>query len=66
VVRTLDTGVELTAGDEVSYAWDGRTDSGGFAPSGRYRLLVELPDADREMVWPRRITLEAPAGGGSP
>ncbi len=57
VVRTLDHDVELAAGEEVSYAWDGRTDAGELAPSGRYRLLVELPGADREMVWPRRITL---------
>jgi hypothetical protein len=59
IVRTLDSDVELTADQEVAYAWDGRTDSGDLAPPGRYRLLVELPDADREMVWPRRITLES-------
>jgi hypothetical protein len=59
VVRTLGADVELTAGEEVGYAWDGRDDSGDLAPRGRYRVLVELPDADREMVWPRRITLES-------
>ena len=58
VVRTLDSDVELTAGEEVSYAWDGRTDLGDLATRGRYRLVVELPGADREMVWSRRITVE--------
>ena len=39
------------------YVWDGRGDDGEPAvPPGRYRLLVELPSEDREMVWPRRIT----------
>ncbi len=57
LVRTLDSDVGLREDDPVTYTWDGRTDAGGFAPSGRYRLLVELPSEDREMVWPRRITL---------
>jgi hypothetical protein len=57
VVRTLDRDVALTEDDPVTYTWDGRTDAGGLAPSARYRLLVELPSEDREMIWPRRITL---------
>jgi FlgD Ig-like domain len=64
VVRTLDPAVELTEGEEVSYEWDRSTDAGGRAPPGRYRLLVELPSEDREMVWPRRMTLAAGFGGG--
>ena len=63
VVRTLDGDVSLTAGDEVSYVWDRSTDAGGDAPPGRYRLLVALPSEDREMIWPRRITLFADVGG---
>ncbi len=62
LVRTLDSDVGLDEGDPVTYTWDGRTDAGGFAPSGRYRLLVELPSEDREMIWPRRITLLTGAG----
>ena len=27
------------------------------AAAGRYRLRVDLPSADREMIWPRRITV---------
>ena len=51
-----------TEDDPVTYTWDGRTDAGGLVPTGRYRLLVELPGEDREMIWPRRITVLAGAG----
>jgi hypothetical protein len=56
LVRTLDPDVALSADEPVVYRWDGTTDSGTAAPPGRYRLLVELPDQDREMVFPRRFT----------
>ncbi len=59
VVRTLDPDVELGADETVTYRWDGRMDSGAPAPPGRYRLLVELPAHDREMVFPRRFTLDS-------
>ena len=64
LVRTLDADVALARGREVTYTWDGRTDDGGVAEAGRYRLLVELPSEDREMIWPRRITVLPP--GDSP
>jgi hypothetical protein len=57
LVRTLDADLVLSADDPVVYKWDGRTDAGAIAPAGRYRLLVELPSQDREMVFPRRFTL---------
>jgi hypothetical protein len=57
LVRTLDSDVALAKRRRVTYTWDGRTDAGGFAAPGRYRLLVELPSEDREMIWPRRITV---------
>jgi hypothetical protein len=57
LVRTLDSDVALAKHRRVTYAWDGRTDSGEIAKPGRYRLLVELPSEDREMIWPRRITV---------
>jgi FlgD Ig-like domain len=66
VVRTLDSAVALSARDPVTYVWDGRTDAGAIAPPGRYRLLVDLPSEDREMIWPRRITLGPFAGDPSP
>jgi hypothetical protein len=63
-VRTLDGDVALEAGEEVSYEWDRSTDAGTEAPPGRYRLEVALPSQDREMVWPRRITLVPLADSG--
>jgi hypothetical protein len=57
VVRTLDSDVAVAQGQPVTYTWDGRKDNGELAPPGRYRLLVELPSQEREMIWPRRITL---------
>jgi flagellar hook assembly protein FlgD len=61
IVRTLDSDVALGRHESVTYVWDGRNDAGDFAPAGRYRLRVDLPDADREMIWPRRFTVvEAP------
>jgi hypothetical protein len=64
LVRTLDSDVALEERQPVTYVWDGRTDDGGPAPPGRYRLLVELPSQDREMIWPKRITVE-PSGPDS-
>jgi hypothetical protein len=61
-VRTLDADVALESGETVRYVWDGRTDDGTLARPGRYRLGVELPDSDRDMVWPRRIFLGEAAG----
>lgn len=57
LVRTLDEGVALVEDEPVSYTWDGRTDEGEIVAPGRYRLLVGLPSEDREMIWPRRITV---------
>ena len=57
LVRTLDSDVELSEEEPVTYIWDGRTDSGDFATAGRYRLRVDLPGADRNMIWPRRFTV---------
>lgn len=59
IVRTLDSDVALDKRDPVTYVWDGRTDEGDFAIPGRYRLRVDLPDADRKMIWPRRFTVVA-------
>ena len=57
VVRVLDPDVSLRAGEEVRYAWDGRTDEGARAAPGSYRLAVELPGAGRTMIWPERVLL---------
>lgn len=63
LVRTLDPDVALTERDRVRYRWDGRTDDGNVAEAGRYRLLVELPAQDREMVFPRRFTMVSGSSG---
>ena len=55
VIRTLDDSVALADGERVTYEWDGRDDDGEFVADGRYRLRVDLPDSDREMIWPRRL-----------
>ena len=62
VVRTLDSDVALTARDPVTYTWDGRDDAGRLVVNGRYRLEVDLPGSDREMIWPRRITVLSGVG----
>ena len=52
----------LVANEPVSFTWDGRTSDGVLAdPEDRYRLRVLLPNRDRDMVYPRRISLR-PAG----
>lgn len=57
LVRTL-TRRPLAANEPVSFSWNGRTDSGALAdPEDRYRLRVLLPNRDRDMVYPRRISL---------
>ncbi len=56
-VRTLARG-PLVANEPVSFRWNGRTSSGALAnPEDRYRLRVLLPNRDRDMVYPRRISL---------
>lgn len=52
----------LVANEPVSFTWNGRTSTGALADTGdRYRLRVVLPNRDRDMVYPRRISLR-PAG----
>lgn len=55
-VRTLYEG-ELAEGVRVTCTWAGTDDADDVAPVGRYRLRVELPSEDRDMVYPRRIDI---------
>jgi hypothetical protein len=64
-VRRLAEDVSLEADREVTYTWDGRTDEGGRAPPGRYRLRVVLPGSERDVVFRRRIDL-LPSISGTP
>lgn len=60
-VRTLAR-MPLVANEQVSFRWNGRTNSGALAdPEDRYRLRVLLPNRDRDMVYPRRISLRPAA-----
>jgi hypothetical protein len=57
LIRTLAR-QPLVANEPVSVKWNGRTSSGAVAdPEDRYRLRVLLPNRDRDMVYPRRISL---------
>jgi hypothetical protein len=61
LIRVLSTG-PLLADEPVSFTWNGRTSDGTLAdPRDRYRLRVLLPNRDRDMVYPRRISVR-PAG----
>jgi hypothetical protein len=61
LIRVLSS-QPLVANEPVSFTWDGRTSDGALAdPEDRYRLRVRLPNRDRDMVYPRRISLR-PAG----
>ncbi len=60
LVKTLDDDADLTAEKPVTYLWDGTDDEGEPASVGRYRLRVELPRSDRDMVFPSRVTLKRP------
>ena len=58
LVRTIGDDIPLRDGEEMTFSWDGLDDDGEPVLPGRYRLRVILPSADRDMVFPRRITLE--------
>ena len=61
LVRTLASR-PLVANEAVSFRWNGRTATGALAdPEDRYRLRVVLPNRDRDMVYPRRISLRTDA-----
>lgn len=62
-IRTLAE-QPLVANEPVSFTWDGRTGSGAIAdPDDRYRLRVLLPNRDRDMIYPRRISLHPDSPG---
>ena len=54
-VRTLDPDAALVDGEELTYRWDGRDDTGSLVAPQSYYVRVELPNLDRDMVWPRRM-----------
>jgi hypothetical protein len=64
--RTLATGFELTASERVKCVWDGRGDQGLFSRPGSYRVRVELPSENRDMIYPRRISVVLGSAIGNP
>lgn len=58
-VRALEVGADLSAGRH-EFTWDGTTDDGDPAPAGLYALRVILGEADRDILPPGRIEVEAP------
>jgi flagellar hook assembly protein FlgD len=58
--RTLTVEERLGRGP-VTYQWDGRTDAGGIAPDGRYRLRVRLHDAKRTILLPTTVIVDTEA-----
>jgi hypothetical protein len=57
LIRVLST-EPLVADKPVAFTWNGRTRGGALAdPRDRYRLRVLLPNRDRDMVYPRRISV---------
>lgn len=64
VAKTLASPLALEANEPVTCTWDAVGDDGRRVDPGRYRLRVTLPSEDREMVFPRRITVKADPGNG--
>jgi len=61
-IRTLYVG-PLLANRQESYVWNGRNANGGLvSPRDRYRLRVILPSRDRDMIYPRRISVNEVGG----
>jgi len=59
VARTLAESITLEADERIRCLWDGLDDEGEKAEPGRYRLRVTLPDEGREMVFPKRLDIDA-------
>jgi hypothetical protein len=57
--RTLAAGVSVRADELMRCTWDATDDEGQVVEPGRYRLRVVLPDADRDMIFPRRLRVRA-------
>ena len=49
-VRRLATGIDATPSRPVTVVWDGKTDAGGRAPDGRYRMQVGLRGSGRTVT----------------
>jgi hypothetical protein len=61
-VRTLARDLAHAKG-RIRVRWDGRNDAGEIVPDGVYRLQVQLHDARRTVVIPRKIRVDTEAPG---
>jgi FlgD Ig-like domain len=60
-VRVLARGRRLTGSDTPHcFDWDGTGEAGQPLPGGRYRLSLELADADRHAVSGEKLRLGSP------
>lgn len=57
-VRRLAVGVRARPFTPVRLRWDGRTDEGGRASDGRYRVRIALRRTGRSVVIPKAIELD--------
>lgn len=60
VVRTLAED-EAEPSGPLAFTWDGRDEEGQVAPDGPYRLRVSLAGADRTILYPTTIRVDATA-----
>jgi hypothetical protein len=60
-VRRLADGVALRPYRPLRLNWDGRTDAGGPAPDGLYRLRVALRDEGRSAIWQQTMKIDTRA-----
>jgi hypothetical protein len=58
VVRRLATEQAVTPSQALRLQWDGRSDDGGVAPDGLYRIRASLARQGRSVIVPRLITLD--------
>jgi hypothetical protein len=57
-VRVLADDINLPAYTPTSFTWDGRTDDGGRAPDGSYRIRITLRREGRSVTVPLVIRLD--------
>lgn len=66
VTARFAPGNELPSFKTLAFRWNGRTDSGRLAPTGPYRLRVELLGEDRTLIPGGRIRLHTLRRGSKP
>jgi flagellar hook assembly protein FlgD len=60
----LPSSITINLGDGVSFAWDGRSDSGAWVSNGQYYLELHTSDGPGNETQIRQITVEGSASSG--